>query len=171
MKLTIEEKERLEAIYQKFLNDEKVKRMIDVPMHRGSNCYIHSFKVAKKAIKHALHFRKVNLETILVSAILHDYYLYDWRKDKEKKKHHGTRHPYIASVHAKEDFDVSPEVQKSIRSHMWPLGFTHFPNNKEALILSYSDKDIAVKEFLTGSKHKKKKEQKYYKFISTLFDD
>ena len=171
MKLTIEEKERLESIYQSFLRDEKVKRMIDVPMHRGSNCYLHSFKVAKKAIRHALHFRKVNLDTILLSAILHDYYLYDWRVDKEKRKHHGSRHPGIAAEHAKEDFAIPEAVQKSIRSHMWPLGFTHFPNNKEALILSYSDKDIAIREFLTSSKHKKKKEEKYYKYISTLFDD
>ena len=172
MKLTIEEKERLEAIYQKFLNDEKVKRMIDVPMHRGSNCYLHSFKVAKKAIKNAIRFyRKINLDTVLISAILHDYYLYDWRVDKEKRRHHGSRHPYIASIHAKEDFDVTPEVQKSIRSHMWPIGFTHFPNNREALVLSTSDKFVAFVESLTCKKYKKKKEQKYYDFISTLFDD
>ena len=171
MKITKEEKDRLEAIYQKFLNDDRVKRMKEVPMHFGSNCYLHSFKVAKKAIRHALHYRKVNLETVLISAILHDYYLYDWRVDREKKKHHGTRHPVIASEQALRDFGISPEVQKSIRSHMWPIGFTHFPNNREALILSYSDKDIAVKEFLTSSKHKKKKEQKYYDYISTLFDD
>ena len=171
MKLTKEEKEKLEALYQRYLNDEKVQKMKEVPMHFGSNCYLHSFKVAKKAVRHALHYRKINLETVLVSAILHDYYLYDWRKDKEKKKHHGTRHPEIAAVQATRDFGISEAVRKSIRSHMWPLGFTHFPNNKEALILSYSDKDIAIREFLTSSKHKKKKEQKYYDYISTLFDD
>lgn len=171
MKISKEEKQRLEAIYQKFLNDDRIKRMKDVPMHFGSNCYLHSFKVAKKAIKHALHFRKVNLETVLLSAILHDYYLYDWRKNKELKKKHGSRHPLIASIHARRDFGINKDVQKSIRSHMWPIGFTHFPNNKEAMILSYSDKDIAIKEFLTSTKHKKKKEQKYYDYISTLFDD
>ena len=170
MKITPEEKKRLEELYQKFLNDEKIKRMMQVPMHRGSNCYLHSFKVAKKAIRHALHYRKINLETILVSAILHDYYLYDWRVDREKRKHHGSRHPEIAATQAKEDFDIAPEVQKSIRSHMWPLGFKHFPNNREALVLSYSDKDVALREALTSKKHKKKKEQKYYDYISTLFD-
>ena len=171
MKLTLEEKKRLEDLYQKFLNNDKIKRMIQVPMHRGSNCYLHSFKVAKKAVRHALHYRNINLETVLLSAILHDYYLYDWRVDKEKRRHHGSRHPGIAAIHAKEDFDISETVQKSIRSHMWPLGFTHFPNNREALVLSYSDKDIAIREFLTSKKHKKKKEQKYYDYISTLFDD
>ena len=35
MKLTKEEKERLEAIYQEFLNDERIKRMKEVPMHFG----------------------------------------------------------------------------------------------------------------------------------------
>ena len=170
MKLSEEEKKRLEDIYQKFLHDELVQKMKDVPMHRGSNCYLHSFKVAKKAIKHALHFRKVNLEAVLVAAILHDYYLYDWRKDRSKLKHHGQRHPYIAAEHAKRDFGVDELTQKIIKSHMWPLNFKEFPNTREALILSYSDKDVAVVESLTSKKHKAKKEQKYYDYISTLFD-
>ena len=40
MKITAEQKEYLENIYQKFLNDKKVLRMKEIPMHRGSNCYI-----------------------------------------------------------------------------------------------------------------------------------
>ena len=171
MKLSIEEKNHLEELYQRYLHDDKIKRMIDVPMHRGSNCYLHSFKVAKKAIKHALRYKRVNLETVLLSAILHDYYLYDWRKDKSLRKKHGSRHPFIASIHAKRDFGISKDVQKSIRSHMWPIGFTHFPNNREAIILSFSDKLVATCEALTSKKYKKKKEQKYYDYISTLFDD
>ena len=50
MKITPEEKKHLEELYQKFLNDEKIKRMMQVPMHRGSNCYLHSFKVAKRLL-------------------------------------------------------------------------------------------------------------------------
>ena len=33
MKITPEEKKRLEELYQKFLNDEKVKRMIDAAVN------------------------------------------------------------------------------------------------------------------------------------------
>ena len=77
MKISIEEKNRLESIYQSFLNDPKILRMKEIPMHRGSNCYEHSFKVAKKAVKYAINFPKKNLnyERVLIAAILHDYYL------------------------------------------------------------------------------------------------
>ena len=102
MELTEEQKEKLEAIYQSFLNDEKILRMKEISMHRGSNCYEHSFKVAKHAMKIALRGNKknLNLETLLIGAILHDYYLYDWRKDRSKLKRHTKSHPYIASENA-----------------------------------------------------------------------
>ena len=77
MKISDEEKQKLEQTYQSFLNDPKILRMKDIPMHRGSNCYIHSFKVAKLAVKRALRHKKGNLYTILTASILHDYYLYD----------------------------------------------------------------------------------------------
>ena len=76
MKINEEDRKNLEAIYQSFLNDEKIIKMKDIPMHRGSNCYIHSFKVAKLAVKRALRHKKGNLYTILTASILHDYYIY-----------------------------------------------------------------------------------------------
>ena len=169
MKLSEEEKNRLEELYQKFLHDELVQKMNEVPMHRGSNCYLHSFKVAKKAVKHALHYKNVDVEAVLIASILHDYYLYDWRKDRSKLKHHGQRHPYIAAEQAKRDFDVSELAQTIIKSHMWPINFKEFPKTKEARILSYSDKDVAVCEALTSKRYKAKREAKYLEYIATLF--
>ena len=68
MNLTNEEKSKLEGIYQRFLNDEKILKMKEISMHRGSNTYIHSFKVAKLAIKRALKRRKkLDLESILIA--------------------------------------------------------------------------------------------------------
>ena len=171
MKLTLEEKQKLEDLYQKFLHDERVQKMKLVPMHRGSNCFYHSFKVARKAIRHALRYKRADLETILLGAILHDYYLYDWRQDKSKKKHHGSRHPFIAAQQAYEDFGISGRAQEIIRSHMWPINFSTFPSSREALILSYSDKLVATLEALTSKKYKKKREEKYQKEISSLFDE
>ena len=170
MKITNEEKERLEDIYQSLKNDEKVAKMKEVPMHRGSNCFLHSFRVAKYAVHRGLKHKHVDLEVILYAAILHDYYLYDWRKDKSKKRHHGSRHPYIASELAKKDFDINDKVAKVIRSHMWPINIKEFPSTREAKILSFSDKHIAIREALCSVKHKKKKMNKYLKHIEKLFD-
>lgn len=169
MKITPEYKQKLEDMYQQFLHDEKVMRMEKIPMHRGSNCYYHSFKVAKLAIKRGLRHKNVNLEVILIGAILHDYYLYNWREDKRLLKKHGKKHPYIAAQNAEEDFLVSDSVQKVIKSHMWPINITEFPDSKEARIVTLADKTIALREALTSKAHKQKRKDKYLKHIEKLF--
>ncbi len=169
MKITIEEQNRLETIYQAFLNDEKILRMKDISMHRGSNCYLHSFKVAKKAIKKSLNRKDVNLEVVLLGAILHDYYLYDWRKDRSKLKKHAKNHPNIAIENAVKDFNISEDVKKVIKSHMWPLNIKDYPNSKEARIVSISDKAVTIGESLTSKKYKQKRLDKYLSYISHLF--
>ena len=163
-------KKRLEEIYQTLLHDEKILKMKEVPMHRGSNCYMHSFKVAKIAVHRALHRKKADPEVVLYASILHDYYLYDWRKDRSKLKHHGSRHPFIAAEHAKRDFDVSEKIQEVMRSHMWPLNIKEFPKSREAKLLSYADKKVAIKEALCSKRYKEKHWDKYEEHISHLFD-
>ena len=170
MKLNAEEKQYLEDLYLRYLSDEKILQMKDIPMHRGSNCYIHSFRVARLAIKRALRHKQVNLEALLLACILHDYYLYNWRVDRSKKKGHGRNHPYIAAEQAERDFAIDMETKHAIQTHMWPLNFRDWPNTKEARILSLADKHIATLEFFTSSSYKKKREAKYLKEISSLFE-
>ena len=170
MKVTEEQKARLEDLYQSFLHDERILRMKDISMHRGSNCYEHSFKVAKKAIKRALRHKEVDLLVILLGAILHDYYLYDWRTDREMLKHHMSNHPKKAVENAIKDFNISPEVQKVIRTHMWPGNIRDWPNTKEARIVSNADKAICIEEASSSKAFKAKRYEEYYLEIEKLFD-
>ena len=171
MKITEEEKSSLENLYQTFLNDEKILRMKDISMHRGSNCYEHSFKVAKKAIRKSIKSAKknLNLEVVLIGAILHDYYLYDWRQDRSRLKGHANNHPGIAIENATRDFDISEEVKAVIKSHMWPINIRTFPNTKEARIVSLADKAVTIGESLSTKKYKQNKREKYLSYISHLF--
>ena len=170
MEISEERKQELEEIYQSFLNNEKILKMKEISMHRGSNCYIHSFKVAKLAIKRALRHKKGNLFTILVASILHDYYLYDWRVDRSKMTNHLSSHPYTAAINAEKDFSIHEPIKKAIQSHMWPVNIKDFPKTKEARIVSLADKSIYLKEIVCSKAYKKKREEKYLKQISTLFD-
>ena len=163
MELSDKTKKELEDLYQSFLHDERIIRMKDIPMHRGSNCYIHSFKVAKEAIKRAMWHKNVDLENILLAAIMHDYYLYNWREERRLKKRHGRNHPLIAAKRAQEDFNISEQIQRIIQSHMWPLNMKDFPKSREARIVSLSDKAVTIGESLTSIKYKKKKREKYLK--------
>ena len=169
MPIDDEQKEKLENLYQSFLNNEKILRMKDISMHRGSNCYIHSFKVAKKAIKKSINKKNINLEVVLIGAILHDYYLYDWRQDRSKLRKHAKNHPGIAINNAINDFDISDDVKTVIKTHMWPINIKAFPNTKEAKIVSLSDKAVTIRESMTTKKHKQKKRERYLSYISHLF--
>lgn len=169
MKISSIEKQELENIYQRFFHDEKIERMKTISMHRGCNCFIHSFRVAKLAIKNALRHKNVNLKNILIGSILHDYYLYDWRVDRARKKHHTANHPKIAIKNASKDFGVGEEVKAIIASHMWPMNFRIFPKTKEQRITGLADTLVATREVLTSIAHKRKRLEKYYKSIETLF--
>ena len=125
--------------------------------------------MAKLAIKRGLRHKNVDLKAILIAAVLHDYYLYDWRKDRSKLKKHGSNHPYVAAENAYRDFNVDEFVQKIIKAHMWPINLKEFPNSTEARIVNLADDHIALKEALTFRSHKKARSEKDEKFISTLF--
>ncbi len=170
--LSIEEEKRLEEIYQFYLHDPRILEMKKIGMHRGSNTYIHSFKVAKLAVKRAARRKKkkLDLETVLIASILHDYYLYDWRFNKALKKHHASRHPKIAAENAKKDFNVSDKIAAIIKTHMWPINFRQFPKTKEARIVMNADTHVATLEVLTSRRYKAKRIIKYMEFIETLFD-
>ena len=170
MNISEQQKKELEDVYQSFLHDERILRMKLISMHRGSNCYIHSFKVAKLAIKRALRHHKGNLYTILVGSILHDYYLYDWRVDRSKMRHHMSSHPYTAAENAERDFGIHEPIKRAIQSHMWPVNISDFPKTKEARIISNADKAIYIREICCSRAYKKKREQKYLKQIEKLFD-
>lgn len=169
MKLSDIEKKELEDLYQKFYHDEKIQRMKNIPMHRGSNCFLHSFRVVKLAIKNGLRHKYVDLKTMLIASVMHDYYLYDWRTDKSKKKHHVKNHPLIAIENASKDFEISDEVKAIVKTHMWPMNFKDFPKSKEARIVGMADTIIATKEALVSKKYKSKRLDKYYRRIEKLF--
>lgn len=170
--LSQEEKETLENIYQTYLNDPKVMRMKDISMHNGSCCYNHSFLVTKYAMRKAIRYHKpLDLEAILIASIFHDYYLYDWRKNRELLKKHGHNHPGIANENAIRDFNIPEKASNIILSHMWPINIKKYPKTREAKIVSISDKAIAFREMFTSKKYKQKHKVKIEKKINKLFDN
>ena len=140
MTITDEKRRELEEIYQRLLNDDKVKQMMEIPMHRGSNCYIHSFKVAKLAIKRALTKKSADLKILLYAAIFHDYYLYDWHHTGEGHRLHGFFHPGKALKNARRDYGkLSKYEVDAIKHHMFPLTLIP-PRHKIGWLVCFYDK-------------------------------
>ena len=131
-----------------YAQDERVLRMRQFPHHPPISAYTHSIRVVRKAVGVVsfLH-RKVDWDVLLFAALLHDFYLYDFRERTSFKN--GIIHPKKAAENAVALFGVNQHVVKAIRSHMFPLIFWRIPTSREAWIISVADKLVSIKEFFT----------------------
>lgn len=117
--------------------------------HKELSTYYHSIKVAYLSYlfvkKHSI---KVELNTLVRGAILHDYYLYDWHIKDKKHNFHGLKHPKFAYENAIKDFKTLNNKEKDIiLHHMFPLTIMP-PKSKEAWIVCYCDKKASISDYL-----------------------
>lgn len=78
--------------------------------------------------------------------MLHDLFLYDWRKKRpDGKGLHAFHHPRIALENSKKIFDLNKKEEDIILKHMWPVTLA-FPKYKESYIITLSDKYCALLE-------------------------
>lgn len=119
--------------------------------HSNISVYDHCFGVALLSVIIAEKLGiTVNLRSLIVGALLHDYFLYDWH-EKERKGHniHGFTHPTTALKNAEEDWELNDIEKIIIKRHMFPLTFIP-PTNREAWIVCIADKICATREVLSG---------------------
>lgn len=119
--------------------------------HKGTTTLQHCLNVAVYSFYFAEKLGwEIEEYTLARGAMLHDYYLYTVEEEQKKGNltdyRHGTTHPQIALENASKVFRLSRKEQNIIRSHMWPLTFTHIPKSKEAWLISMADKYCAVRE-------------------------
>ncbi len=144
------------------LNNNTVNLMKNYRQHYDTSCFEHCKNVAFYSY---LICRKFNLDYEAASraGMLHDLFLYDWRKKTDGRKGlHGFRHPKIALNNSNKLFILSDKEQDIILKHMWPLTVV-FPKYKESYIVSFVDKFCAIKESYEHYK-KSRKLQKFYRY-------
>lgn len=133
----------------------KLKDMI----HHKSSRYDHLVSVSYHSYKIAKKY-KLDYKSVARGALLHDFFLYDWREYKKNnrfsiKNNHGLNHPKVALENAIKYFDLNDKEKDIIVKHMWPkcIGM---PKYKESYLVSFVDKHIATIEFLEefGMKNK-----------------
>jgi uncharacterized protein len=132
--------------------------------HHDESVFDHSLKVAFHAYKMA-YKRNLDWESTIRGALLHDFFLYKFKKclslrivsDSIK---HAISHPIIAFHNASKYFVLNEKEENIIKSHMFPFGM---PKSKEAWIVSYVDKCVAVFEYASNFKKMvlKRKEPAY----------
>ena len=133
--------------FQEITGSDKYQRTKELRQHGNVTVFEHSLAVAETSLKISkkLHI-KVNEESMVKVALLHDYFLYDWH-DKNHPKMHGFRHATFAADNAMRDFGLTDKEYTAIRSHMFPLNL-RIPTSREAFILTLADKYCATSETL-----------------------
>jgi uncharacterized membrane protein len=154
------EDEYYEAIKDIYEHEEFLK--LKEFFHHNSSIYEHVQDVAYFSYR-ICKILKLDHRSAARGALLHDFFLYDWRNhdvpDLPRKKFHGIEHPAIAVDNAKKHFSINEIEEDIIKKHMWPLTFIP-PKYKESFIVSFADKYLSSKEFV--SEFKKRRSQKPY---------
>ena len=125
--------------------------------HHNSSIYEHVQDVAYFSYR-ICKFLKLDYRSAARGALLHDFFLYDWRNhdvpDLHRKKFHGIEHPMIAVANAKKYFSINEIEEDIIKKHMWPLTLIP-PKYKESFIISFADKYLSSKEFINEFKKRR----------------
>lgn len=156
MIFSVDEEMEFQKYLRKIMRDEKSLQMKNYIQHGAVSTYDHCENVARMCYRiNKATGEKADMESLLTSAFLHDFFLYDWHEKKLKNKIHGFTHPKVAANNAKEHFKIGEKEQKSIRSHMWPLTVYRIPTSREAWILCLADKFCSGLETVTMRKEKR----------------
>jgi uncharacterized protein len=141
--------------FKQIAESEKYQKTKQLRQHGDVTVFEHSLSVAEKSleISRKLHI-KVDAESMVKVALLHDYFLYDWH-DKNHPKLHGFRHATIAANNAMRDFGLTKKEYRAIRTHMFPLNL-RLPTSREAFILTLADKYCATLETISTLKKSQK---------------
>ena len=147
VRLTEQDKKQIRQILKTYLSREEVQSMHEFVQHGKTSTYAHCINVVKLSYWLNKKFRlKADEGSLLVGALLHDFYLYDWHEKSDWHKWHGFSHPFRAAGNAHRIFRIGKRERQIIESHMWPLTLRHVPRSREAAIVCIADKCCSLYE-------------------------
>lgn len=144
-------KEQLKIVAS-ILENEEFKKRKYYHHHGEISVYEHSLKVAMLSYKIGGMFKKIDINSIIVGSLLHDFYFKDWQSYKEKRpflKKHGFVHAKEALENSEIYFPnlMNDKTRNIILRHMFPLNKIP-PKYKEAWIVSIADKIVSLETIL-----------------------
>ena len=128
-----------------------VQKMESMTHHLNHTCMDHSLFVSYMSY---VVCKKLGWDysSAARAGLLHDLFLYDWKKGDKHEGLHGFTHPREAYKNAEElcrlheQEDSLNDIEKDIiLKHMWPLGKS-MPKYKESFVVCIADKVCAFAE-------------------------
>ena len=139
-----QDKEFQDIIYP-LITNETVKKMKNFRQHYETSCFEHCYTVAYYCYMICKKYH-LDYHSATRAAMLHDLFLYDWRKRQDGRKGlHAFTHGKTACENACKLFDLNEKEKDMIIKHMWPVTI-ELPKSFEGLILTFVDKYCAMSE-------------------------
>lgn len=161
---------QFENIINDLITNETVQKMKNYKQHYNTSCFEHCKMVAYYCYLICKKL-KLDYESAARAAMLHDLFLYDWRKRENGRKGlHAFTHPKTALENASKLFDLNKKECDIILKHMWPVTIK-LPRYPESYIIGFVDKYCAIQESIKAYKSKRKLQIAYryaYVFFSML---
>lgn len=132
-------------IVKNIISNDLVKQMKQYRQHYNVNCFDHCLYVSYNLY---LICKKRNLDytSAARAALVHDLFLYDWRKKTDGRKGlHAYTHAKLAYKNAKKVFILNDIEKDIVLKHMWPVTVA-LPKYKESFLMTFVDKYFAWKE-------------------------
>ncbi|MDA3901473.1 MAG: hypothetical protein PF637_13270 [Spirochaetes bacterium] len=149
--LKASEKE-FKEISEEIISNLEYMKLADF-LHHDASILDHSLKVAYASYKIS-KFMGLDYISTTRGALLHDFFLYDWRSLEGrpyKGRWHGFKHPKVALANAEKQFKLNKIEKDIILKHMWPLTI-FLPKYRESILVSAVDKYISSIETVKAMK-------------------
>ena len=141
----LDEDKEFNEIIKPLITNETVCLMKNFRQHYDTSCFEHCLTSAYYCY---LICKKYNLDykSGTRAAMLHDLFLYDWRKRQpDRKGLHAFTHGKTSCENACKLFDLNEKEKDIIIKHMWPVTLS-IPKSPEGFILTFVDKYCAISE-------------------------
>ena len=140
-----ETREFVSIVYD-LVNDPTVQRMKIYKQHCDTSCFTHCVEASYHCFK-ICKMMGFDYVSAARGAMLHDLFLYDWRRKSDVNSWHAFTHGQVAYDNASKIFTLNNVEKDMIINHMWPLTIK-LPKTKEGWVLVLVDKYCAIKEFV-----------------------
>lgn len=132
-------------IIHPLIENKTVQEMKNFRQHYETTCFDHCLTAAYYCYcickKYHLDYKSATR-----AAMLHDFFLYDWRKKQpDRKGLHAFTHGKTSCENACKLFDLNDKEKDIIIKHMWPVTIA-FPKSFEGFVLTFVDKYCAMSE-------------------------
>ena len=135
------------SLVQDILENKQYKQLGYCTHHTHLTRLVHCIHVSYSCYLKAKKIKYAYIRELVRGALLHDFFLYDYRTEKGIKKHwlHGLFHPKASLIEAERQFKLNDIERNLILTHMFPLSF-HIPRTRASWLVIFYDKYWAIKE-------------------------